>query len=155
VLLLTSYNSDVDFELRGGPLVGVNVGSFVVRPCAANQVGGYNADGHDLRLVGGSSYDDSTVDRDGGQVYIDGGECSNSGADGDIHIGANRGRLLVAGASEFSAPIGMPAYTVATVPSASLYPRGIIYVSDETGGAVMAFSDATNWRRVTDRAVVS
>lgn len=48
-----------------------------------------------------------------------------------------------------------PTYTVATLPTASSYPRGIIYVSNETGGAVLAFSDSTNWRRVTDRAVVS
>lgn len=46
-------------------------------------------------------------------------------------------------------------YTVATVPSASDYPRGIIYVSDETGGATIAFSDGTSWRRVQDRAVIS
>ena len=46
-------------------------------------------------------------------------------------------------------------YTVATVPTASSYPRGLIYVSDETGGATIAFSDATNWRRVQDRAIVS
>jgi hypothetical protein len=31
----------------------------------------------------------------------------------------------------------------------------MIYVSDEAGGAIPAFSDGTNWRRVTDRAVVS
>ena len=47
-----------------------------------------------------------------------------------------------------------PVYTVATLPSAA--PAGrIIYVSNETGGAVLAFSDGTDWRRVTDRAIVS
>lgn len=46
-------------------------------------------------------------------------------------------------------------YTVAGVPSAATYPRGIIYVSNEAGGAVQAFSDGTNWRRVTDRAIIS
>lgn len=46
-------------------------------------------------------------------------------------------------------------YTVATLPDAATYPRGLIYVSDETGGAVPAFSDGTDWRRVTDRAIVS
>lgn len=47
-------------------------------------------------------------------------------------------------------------YTVATVPSASTHGAGAqIYVSNESGGAVMAFSDGTNWRRVTDRAIVS
>lgn len=30
-----------------------------------------------------------------------------------------------------------------------------IYVSDESGGAQMAFSDGTDWRRFTDRAIVS
>lgn len=45
-------------------------------------------------------------------------------------------------------------YTVATLPSAAA-PIRMIYVSDESGGAVPAFNDGTNWRRVTDRAVVS
>ena len=47
-------------------------------------------------------------------------------------------------------------YTVATLPDPANAGAGmIIYVADETGGAVLAFSDDTNWRRVTDRAVVS
>ncbi|KAF0135604.1 MAG: hypothetical protein FD152_1267, partial [Xanthobacteraceae bacterium] len=46
--------------------------------------------------------------------------------------------------------------TVATVPSASAMTAGThIYVTNETGGAVPAFSDGSNWRRVTDRAVIS
>lgn len=45
-------------------------------------------------------------------------------------------------------------HTVATLPSASTA-GGMIYVSDETGGGTMAFSDGTNWRRVQDRAIVS
>lgn len=61
----------------------------------------------------------------------------------------------ISGAWSFQLPIVLPTYTVATVPSAATYARGLIYVSDETGGAVPAFSDGTNWRRVTDRAVVS
>ena len=31
----------------------------------------------------------------------------------------------------------------------------LIYVWDDAGGAVLAFSDGTDWRRVTDRAVIS
>ena len=46
-------------------------------------------------------------------------------------------------------------YTVATLPSAADNTRAQIYVSDETGGATLAFSDGTNWRRVQDRVVVS
>jgi hypothetical protein len=55
------------------------------------------------------------------------------------------------------------AYTVlelADIPATSYDPATIgraafVYVSDESGGAQMAFSDGTNWRRFTDRAVVS
>lgn len=50
---------------------------------------------------------------------------------------------------------GFRSFTVATLPSASAGARAIIYVSDETGGATMAFSDGTNWRRFSDRNVVS
>jgi len=53
-------------------------------------------------------------------------------------------------------PIRCASYTVGTVPSASVTGAGAqIYVSNEVGGAVLAFSDATNWRRVTDRAIIS
>lgn len=54
-----------------------------------------------------------------------------------------------------TSPQLMPTYTVSTLPSASANANGIIIVSNESGGAVLAFSDGTNWRRVTDRAIVS
>lgn len=60
-----------------------------------------------------------------------------------------------AGVAQYSTGIFLPTYTVATVPSAVTYVRRLIYVSDEAGGAQPAFSDGTNWRRFTDRAVVS
>jgi hypothetical protein len=61
-----------------------------------------------------------------------------------------------ANAAGFAVPVKLPSYTVATVPSASAAGAGAqIYVSDESGGAVPAFSDGTSWRRVTDRVVVS
>ena len=48
----------------------------------------------------------------------------------------------------------LPSYTVSTLPSA--FPAAqMIFVTNETGGAVPAFSDGTNWRRVTDRAIVA
>jgi len=45
-------------------------------------------------------------------------------------------------------------YTVATLPLVTTE-AGIIYVSDETGGGILAFTDGVNWRRVSDRVVVS
>ena len=52
------------------------------------------------------------------------------------------------------AQVQLPTYTVATLPSAATA-AGMIFVSDETGGAVPAFSDGTVWRRCTDRATVA
>lgn len=57
-------------------------------------------------------------------------------------------------AQTFSAPPLVPSYTVVGVPSAS--PAGqLAYISNESGGATLAFSDSTNWRRVSDRAIIS
>ena len=53
-----------------------------------------------------------------------------------------------------SAPLGLATATVATLPSAATAGQ-LLYVSDESGGPVLAFSDGSSWRRVTDRAVVS
>lgn len=52
------------------------------------------------------------------------------------------------------ADVKAPSYTVATLPT-GVSAGTIVFVSDESGGAVLAFYDGTNWRRVTDRAVVS
>jgi len=48
----------------------------------------------------------------------------------------------------------LASYSKAALPSASV-PGSLIYVTNDVGGAVPAFSDGTNWRRVTDRAVIS
>ena len=45
-------------------------------------------------------------------------------------------------------------FTAATLPANGNAGRWI-HVTDETGGAVDAFDDGTNWRRCTDRAVVA
>jgi hypothetical protein len=51
--------------------------------------------------------------------------------------------------------VQLQSYTVLTLPDATVKAGGMIFVSDETGGAVPAFTDGTNWLRTTDRAVVS
>lgn len=48
----------------------------------------------------------------------------------------------------------LDSHAKASLPSGQA-PATMIYVTDETGGAVPAFFDGTNWRRVTDRAIVS
>lgn len=65
-----------------------------------------------------------------------------------LSLQGGTGNLVISGAAVVAS------VTVATLPSAS-DAGAMIFVSDESGGAVMAFSDGTNWRRMTDRAVVS
>lgn len=59
------------------------------------------------------------------------------------------------GTNGMTAPLQLQSYTVAGLPDPSLWTAALVYVSDEVGGAVVAFSDGASWRRVTDRAVVS
>ncbi len=50
--------------------------------------------------------------------------------------------------------VEIESYTVANLPD----PAGkttMVYVTNEAGGAVLAFNDGVAWRRVTDRAVCS
>ena len=54
-----------------------------------------------------------------------------------------------------TAPWQIPSYTVTTLPDATLSEGYLIYVSNESGGKVIAFSDGNNWRRCTDRAIVT
>jgi len=64
--------------------------------------------------------------------------------------------LDVLGAATATTYIKPGSFTVLTVPSAAAAGAGaMIYVSDETGGAVLAFSDGTNWKRVTDRTTIA
>ena len=48
-----------------------------------------------------------------------------------------------------------PSFTVSTVPDATKSESRIIYVSDEAGGATLAFSDGVAWRRTQDRVIIS
>lgn len=55
----------------------------------------------------------------------------------------------------WATPLRLKSFTVTGAPPAADWTGGMIYVTNEAGGAVPAFSDGTNWRRVTDRAVIS
>jgi len=43
----------------------------------------------------------------------------------------------------------------ADLPTLNIVPGTMLFVTDEAGGSVPAFFDGVNWRRMTDRAVVS
>lgn len=49
----------------------------------------------------------------------------------------------------------LPRYVVAQLPSPKASKNVMVIVTDESGGEVPAWSDGTDWRRVTDRAIVT
>ncbi len=71
----------------------------------------------------------------------------------DVLIEIDLGSLIQAGLLQPDQVV-FPSFTVDTVPLA--VPEGqMIFVSDESGGAVIAFSDGEKWRRITDRNIIS
>jgi hypothetical protein len=63
--------------------------------------------------------------------------------------------LLQINGSLLGPALNLTSYVVSGVPPATSWTGSMIYVSNESGGAVTAFSDGTNWRRTTDRAVIT
>lgn len=66
----------------------------------------------------------------------------------ELSYNANRANVMLAGdgSEAATAPVLLKAYTVTTLPSASAYTAGIIYVSNGTANKRLAVSDGTNWR---------
>ena len=62
------------------------------------------------------------------------------------------------GSEAMTYPLQLAQFAVADLTgayAASLWTGALVYVTDETGGAIPCFSDGTNWRRMSDRAVAS
>ncbi len=115
-----------------------------------------------LYTTGASGGDPTLIFRvlSGGDNYAVGVDNSDSDAfvvSNSTGLGTNNRLRIDANSVAFpTLPPKLPSSTVAGVPSASTVGAGaMIYVTDESGGAVPAFSDGTAWRRVTDRAVIS
>lgn len=73
----------------------------------------------------------------------------------DVSIGGTDKINVTSAEVGVTVPLKLQSYTVAGVPTASSHTGAMIYVSNETGGATVAFSDGTNWRRVQDRAIIA
>lgn len=65
--------------------------------------------------------------------------------------------LTIDGEETMMQPLRLLSSTVAGLSGypATSWEGSVIYVSDETGGKTLAFSDGTDWRRAQDRVVVS
>ncbi|WP_062113718.1 DUF2793 domain-containing protein [Aureimonas sp. AU40] len=78
-----------------------------------------------------------------------------------LRISAANGRVALGRAEapvcalDVGGPVRVASYARNALPSPAGGSGQIVYVSDEAGGAVLAFSDGSVWRRVTDRAPVS
>ena len=72
----------------------------------------------------------------------------------DTQLSAHKGAIRTKQLNIDSPLVGLPV-TVNTLPNPNAFEGYTIFVIDETGGAVLAFSDGVNWLRTTDRAVVS
>lgn len=80
-----------------------------------------------------------------------------TGANSTVRIWASGVQALSASSNrvEFATPVRLQQYAVAALPSAATSGAGALaYVTNESGGAVVAFSDGSIWRRMTDRAPV-
>ena len=95
------------------------------------------SDSNDFGLVSGSK----TASEDLGLI--------TASATATIDLGSGFAEEIIA--SELT----LPSYTVAGVPTASASTSQVIFASNETGGATLAFSDGTNWRRLQDLAIIS
>ena len=60
-----------------------------------------------------------------------------------------------AGEVKSEVPFKLVSKTVTQLGSLSASAGTMVYCTDESGGAIPAFYDGTNWRRVSDRAIVS
>lgn len=101
-----------------------------------------------------------TGDFSGAHVFLTSlGGAANAALAERLRIAAN-GRVGIGipapvCALDVNGPVRVASYAKAALPSAAAGAGQIIYVSDEAGGATIAFSDGANWRRVSDRAVVA
>ena len=151
----------------GGPIAlgaGATI-DWVLSRVAANLAS--LADGDSLRITDGSLFfgtagsvnlSEGAANRldlaSGDSFRIVLGALEFAGAAESISRAAGLLQFNAATRHDFNAPVGLQTFTVATLPAVS--PAGqLIHVSDETGGAVAAYSDGTNWRRFSDGAIVA
>jgi len=100
------------------------------------------------------------IETGGGNVVIGGVTGLSPTLSQHIVIGTGTGtvRLTIddGGHAAFEGAVRPQTYTVATLPPAATAGAGaMVFVGDTAGGPVLAFSDGTDWRRSTDRAVVA
>jgi hypothetical protein len=156
---------------NGAGLLGINAFSTVAVTGGNSATADSIADtltitaGSGIALVMDSSTDTLTIAvSSGSEIFVDGADFGTVSepvtVSDDLGLvteavteEADLGALVTSGLI-YPDQFVLPSFTTTTLPSASVV-GAMIYVTNESGGAVPAFADGTNWRRVTDRAIVS
>jgi hypothetical protein len=156
---------------NGAGLTGINAFSNVTVTGGNSAVADSISDtltltaGSGIALVMDSSTDTLTIAvSSGSAIFVDGadfGTVTEPVTESDdlglvteaVTEEADLGSLITSGLI-YPDQFVLPSFTTTTLPSAAVA-GAMIYVTNETGGAVPAFADGTNWRRVTDRAIVT
>jgi hypothetical protein len=156
---------------NGAGLSGINAFSNITVTGGNSAVADSIADtltltaGSGIAIVVDSATDTITIAASGGsEIFVDGADfgtvtepvtlSDDLGLVTDAVIAeADLGTIVTSGLI-YPDQFVLPSFTTTTLPSASVA-GAMIYVTNETGGAVPAFADGTNWRRVTDRAIVT
>jgi len=156
---------------NGAGLSGINVFSNVTVTGGNSAVADSIADtltltaGTGITIVIDPTTDTITIGAQGGsEIFVDGADfgtvtepvtlSDDLGLVTDlVDSEADLGTLVTSGLI-YPDQFVLPSYTTSTLPSAAVA-GAMIYVTNETGGPVPAFADGTNWRRVTDRAIVT
>lgn len=156
---------------NGAGLSGINVFSNVTVTGGNSAVADSIADtltltaGTGIAIVVDSATDTITIAASGGsEIFVDGADFGT--VTEPVTLSDDLGLVTEAVTAEsdlgtivtsgliYPDQFVLPNYTTSTLPSASVA-GAMIYVTNETGGPVPAFADGTNWRRVTDRAIVT
>jgi hypothetical protein len=156
---------------NGSALTGINVFSNVTVTGGNSAVADSISDtltltaGDGIAIVVDSATDTITIAAAGGsEIFVDGadfGTVTEPVTQSDdlglvtaaVTAENDLGTIVTAGLI-YPDQFVLPSFTTTTLPSASVA-GAMIYVTNETGGAVPAFADGTNWRRVTDRTIVT
>lgn len=149
------------FDLRGNGDTGANVRGFHCNidttgqfeamylrnglGPASRELVGANGDAFDKVSVGATAFSHGVRNSDASWTLSKGGSLATPLLSVDYATGQ----------AAFANPVKKPVLTVAAL--AAITPTAGLeaHCSDEAGGYVPVFADGTNWRRVTDRAIVS
>jgi hypothetical protein len=145
-----------DLDVNGNNIVSINNGDINLVPDGSGRIilDTVRVEGNTLSTVNGQALNFNDNVTFAGDVTVTGAfEAATSGTPtlesvGDINI-EPAGKLVV------DAPIVLKSYTVAQLQVLGSTAGAIAYATDESGGAQPCFFDGTNWRRFTDRVVIS